>query len=78
MTAETLREAWPMADGHDDETLKLASLLYMMLSNDGWADHFQCGDPDDGMCGKEWVERESVLGMAAHLIESFRPESGDR
>lgn len=75
-------EKWPMAgtwEKQDEVVIELADYLYASLDEDGWADHRNCGDPEDGMCGKEWAERSSVLNIARNLLrkfESFRPERG--
>ena len=55
---------------------------FAMFHEHGWADHWRCGWEDgpegertvpsgDGMCGKEWNERESIreiLGLVAPLL----------
>ncbi|NAE18210.1 hypothetical protein [Enterococcus hirae] len=51
--------------------------LYALMDREGWAQHFHCGwdegdtwrDPRaigdwEGMCGKEWSERQGVAAIA--------------
>lgn len=54
--------------------------VYALLNDHGWAGHYRCGwegetPPSDGMCGKEWQERQSVSEMVT-LAWSMR-RSGD-
>ncbi len=48
-------------------------LVYKMLDDHGWADHYRCGLEDGEeqeerrMCGKEWHERQSVAEIVDAL-----------
>lgn len=49
-----------------------SELLYRLLGEHGWADHYQCGwengkPPGEGMCSKEWMERESCGDLIAAM-----------
>ncbi len=60
----------------------LMELLYQLLDEHGWAQHYRCGwendrPPSDGMCGKEWAERESLREIIVEMrVQSSRLTHG--
>lgn len=53
--------------------MNVVDKLYALLDDHGWAQHYRCGwvngdPPPEGMCGKEWHERESVKEMVSLVI----------
>ncbi len=69
---------WQCEEGEDGSHGRvpvevLVEMLYGLLNEHGWAQHYRCGwengqpSPDDGMCGKEWAERESLREIVVQV-----------